>query len=284
MKPLFLIVFFFLCIFKIQAQPYHPKFFCFEDAFLEANTDDPVFQSKLMKELDFDGMELMGLNRMDEKLTALDQQNLQLFMVYIRIDLEKEEHFDPRLFDFIKKVKNKGVTLWLPIQSDIFKASDSAGDELCISIIQKIADFANDYGVNVALYPHAGFWLEKIGDSVRLTKKINRRNVGAVFNLCHFLKVDERNHLEEKLIESVPYLAAVSINGADEGVTNEMGWDRLIQPLGKGSFDVLKVLQILKENHYFGPVGLQCYGIPGRPEEFLKVSLSVWKSLLKQLE
>ena len=284
MKPLLLIVFFFLCIFKIQAQPYHPKFFCFEDAFLEVHTDDPVFQSKLMKELDFDGMELMGLNRMDEKLTALDQQNLQLFMVYIRIDLEKEEHFDPRLFDFIKKVKNKGVTLWFPIQSDKFKASDSAGDELCISIIQKIADFANDYGVNVALYPHAGFWLEKIGDSVRLTKKINRRNVGAVFNLCHFLKVDERNHLGEKLIESVPYLAAVSINGADEGVTNEMGWDRLIQPLGKGSFDVLKVLQILKENHYSGPVGLQCYAIPGRPEEFLKVSLSGWKSLLKQLE
>lgn len=274
---------FLLFLLKLQAQPFHPKFFCFEDAFLTEHTDDPLFQAKLIKELGFDGMELMGLDRMDEKLAALEQQQLQLFMVYIAVNFEKPEPFDSRLFDFIKKVQNKGVTIWLHILSDNLKPSDPAGDALCIPIIQKIADFALEYGVNVALYPHTNFWLEKVGDSVRLTQKINRRNVGAVFNLCHFLKADEKDRLEEKLVLAIPYLVAVSINGADGGNTNQMDWDRLIQPLGKGSFDVLKILQILKNNHYAGPIGLQCYAIPGKPEDFLKISASSWKSLMIEL-
>ena len=285
MKNLILL-FFFLAFFSSGSfsQAFHPKLFCFEDAFLEEHTNDPVFQTKLLKDIGFDGIELMGLDRMDEKLLAIDQQRLKLFMVYIRIDLEKEEHFDPRLFDFIRKVQNKGVTLWLHILSEKLKPSDPAGDELCVPIIQQIADFALDYGVKVALYPHTNFWLEKVADSVRLTRKINRRNVGAVFNLCHFLKADEKNLLEQKLVNAIPFLAAVSINGADDGATGEMGWDRLIQPLGKGSFDVLNVLKILKENHFSGPIGLQCYAIPGKPEEFLKISAETWKQYLKILE
>lgn len=283
MKACIFCLIFLLFLLKLQSQSFHPKFFCFEDAFLKEHTDEPVFQAKLVKQLGFDGMELMGLERMDEKLAALDQQNLQLFMVYIAVNLEKPVPFDPRLFDFIKKVKNKGVTLWLHILSDKLNPSDPAGDDLCVPVIRKIADFALEYGVNVALYPHTNFWLEKVDDSIRLTKKINRRNVGAVFNLCHYLKVDEKARLEEKLVRVIPYLAAVSINGADDGATNQMDWDRLIQPLGKGSFDVFKVLQILKNNHYAGPIGLQCYAIPGKPEEFLKVSAESWKEYMKSL-
>jgi len=55
----------------------------------------------------------------------------------------------------------------------------------------------------------------------------------------------------------------------------------MIQPLGKGSFDVLNVLKILKENHFSGPIGLQCYAISGKPEEFLKASAETSKKYLK---
>lgn len=265
------------------SQRFQPKFFCFEDAFLKEHTNDPVFQAKLLNDLSFDGMELMGLDRIDEKLAAIEAQNLKLFMVYIRIDLEKKPAYDQRLHDFIRQVKGKGVTLWVHILSEKLKPSDPAGDELCIPIIRELADFAAPYGVDIALYPHSFFWLEKLGDSVRLTQKIDRKNVGAVFNLCHFLRTDDRPKLEEKLIQSIPFLKAVSINGADDGATNQMDWDRLIQPLGKGSFDVLRILQILKYNSYTGPIGLQCYAIPGKPEEFLKVSADSWKSYMKRL-
>jgi len=116
-----------------------------------------------------------------------------------------------------------------------------------------------------------------------LNRKINRQNVGAVFNLCHYLKTDEKGALERKLIKSIPYLAAVSINGADDGDTRDMDWSRLIQPLGQGSYDVLKILRLLRDNNYRGPIGLQCYNIPGEPSEFLKISIDTWNRYKKEL-
>ena len=125
--------------------------------------------------LGFDGIELEGLDNADEKLRILDKYNLKVFMVYIQIDIDKEQPYDVRLPDFIKKVRDKGVTLWLHIHSEKYGPSDPLGDELCVPVLQKLADFAGEYNVNIALYPHSRFWLEKVGDGVRLTQKINRK-------------------------------------------------------------------------------------------------------------
>jgi sugar phosphate isomerase/epimerase len=236
-----------------------------------------------LKKLGFDGIELLGLEKSEEKLKVLKNYKLPIYMVYIQIDIDKLEPYDPKLPDFIKSVSHSGVTLWLHIHSDKFKPSDPEGDVLAVPVIQKLADYAQQYDVNLALYPHSLFWLEKIEDSVRLTGKINRRNVGAVFNLCHFLKTDKRSELEKKLVASIPFLAAVSINGADDGNTNEMDWNRLIQPLGEGSFDVLNVLRLLRDNNYKGPVGLQCYNIPGDPSVFLGKSVKTWNNYIEEL-
>ncbi len=161
--------------------------------------------------------------------------------------------------------------------------SDPAGDEKCVRIISELADYSKQYGVKIAFYPHAGFWVEKGDDGVRLAKKINKPNVGTVFNLCHFLKKDEKGKIESKLKNAMPYLFLVSINGADNGDTNNMNWDMLIQPLGGGDYDVLNVLKILKDLGYKNPVGLQCYNIKGQPENFLKESVQTWKKYIVQL-
>jgi sugar phosphate isomerase/epimerase len=268
---------------NMEAQRFQPKFFCFEDAFYTRHKDSLDFQYTLVSKLGFDGMEIMGLKKMDEKLAMLDKYNLQLFMVYIGIDIDSKPHFDTLLYDFIKKVKNKGVTLWLYIHSKKYGLSDPAGDEVCVPILQELADYSKKYGVNLALYPHARNWLEKVGDGIRLTKKANKPNIGAVFNLCHYLAKDDRPALEKTLKEAIPYLAAVSINGADDGNTNALPWDRLILPLGQGSFDVLKILRILKDNNYKGPIGLQCWDIPGDPAVYLPISMEAWKKYMKQL-
>ena len=269
---------------SINAQSFNPSLFCFEDAFLLSKNYTFEDQVKLLKNLGFDGIELEGLDNYEEKLNILDKYNLKVFMVYIQIDLEKEEPYDTRLHDFIKRVNGRGVTLWLHIHSEKYGPSDPAGDALCVPILQKLADFARTNNVNLALYPHSRFWLEKVGDSVRLTQKADRDNLGAVFNLCHFLKTDTRDSLEMKLVKSIPYLSAVSINGADDGNTRDMEWSRLIQPLGEGSFDVLNILRLLNINNYKGPVGLQCYDIKGDPAVFLKTSVNTWERYLKEIQ
>jgi sugar phosphate isomerase/epimerase len=173
--------------------------------------------------------------------------------------------------------------LWVHVHSEKYSSSDPAGDAKCIEIISELADYGQKYGLKIAFYPHVDFWVEKVDDGVRLAKKINRPNVGTVFNVCHFLKKDETEKLEQKLINAMPYLFLVSISGADKGDTHQMNWDRLIQPLGRGDYDVLNVLQILKKLGYKNPIGLQCYNIKGQPEEFLKESVMTWKKYIDQL-
>ena len=56
-----------------------------------------------------------------------------------------------------------------------------------------------------------------------------------------------------------------------------MGWDRLIQTLDRGSFDVGKFLETLKKSGYSGPVGLQCYAVKGDVRENLRRSMSAWR-------
>ena len=277
-------VFFLLsCFLKAEAQKFNPPFFVFEDGLWNAKSDAPAYWADLVKTSGFDGVELIGLDKLDGMLPELKRNNLRLFTLYIQIDLEKEQPYDPRLKDYIEKLKNTGLHLWVHVHSEKYKSSDPAGDARCIEIVGDLAGYAQKYGVKIAFYPHSDFWVEKVDDGVRLAKKINKPNVGTVFNLCHFLKKDETEKLEQKLKNAMPYLFLVSINGADKGETHEMGWDRLIQPLGRGDYDVYNVLKILKENGYKNPIGLQCYNIKGQPEDFLKESVTTWRKYVNQI-
>jgi sugar phosphate isomerase/epimerase len=66
----------------------------------------------------------------------------------------------------------------------------------------------------------------------------------------------------------------VSINGAD----HEGDWDRLIQTLDRGAFDVKGFLSAIRSLGYKGPVALQCYAIQGDREENLTRSMRAWRS------
>lgn len=280
------IIFPFLFLFFIvaaHAQKFNPPFFVFEDGLWNAKSDSPEYWADLVKETGFDGVELIGLDKVDEMLPALNMNGLKLFTLYIQIDIDKEVPYDQRLKEFLKKYEGKITHLWIHVHSEKYSSSDPAGDEKCVRIVNELADYSKQFGIKIAFYPHADFWVEKLEDGVRLAKKINRPNVGTVFNLCHFLKKDEKEYISEKLENAMPYLFLVSINGADDGNTNDMNWDRLIQPLGRGDYDVLKVLKKLKDIGYKNPIGLQCYNIKGKPEEFLKESVTTWKKYINQL-
>ncbi len=269
--------------FQVKPQKFNPPFFVFEDGLWNAKSETPAYWAELVKNTGFDGLELIGLDKVDDIIPELKKNELKLFTLYIQIDLEKEEPYDVRLKDYIKKLKNTGLHLWVHVHSEKYKPSDPAGDERCVQIVSELADFAANYDVRIAFYPHSDFWVEKIGDGVRLAEKIDKTNVGTVFNLCHFLKKDDKEKLKESIENAMPYLFLVSINGADNGDTHQMGWDRLIQPLGRGDYDVLHVISLLKKMGYKNPVGLQCYNIKGQPEEFLNESVTTWKKYIKEV-
>lgn len=157
--------------------------------------------------------------------------------------------------------------------------SDPEGDPRGVEIVRQIADMAAPYGVRVVAYPHSGDWMERVEDSVRIAEKVGRPNVGAMFNLSHWLKVDREENLRPLLAEAAPWLLGVSLNGADHAEEIQSGTGSFVQPLDSGSFDVNLVLAALKEIDYKGPIGLQCWGIEGDAELHLTRSMARWREL-----
>lgn len=237
-------------------------------------------QAALLEELGYDGAGHLWLDNLEERIKTLDAHGLRLFQVYLQVNIAADANspYDPRLKESLPLLRGRKTMLALLMSGAA--PSDPALDERAVALVQEIADMANEAGVRVALYPHSGNWLEHVEDGLRIVQKAKRPNVGVMFNLCHWLKVDDEKNLKPLLTSAMPHLFAVSIHGADRAEEIHAGTGNWIQPLGNGSFDVGALLDTLRELGYQGPVGLQCYGIPGDARDHLTKSITAWRRLM----
>lgn len=219
-----------------------------------------------------------------EVATAADQvrqRGLKLFALYSDAPATLRTnglHWDPRLEGLMAALKGRDTVLWLPINSPDYAKSSPDGDAVAVAGLRRLADAAASNGVRVALYPHTSFWLERVQDAGRLAKKVDRKNLGVTFNLCHCLMVGDESNISELLAQAAPHLFLVTINGADRGAAHT-SWDRLIRPLDEGSFDLVSLLKKLRALNYTGPIGLQGYGVKLAPKENLTRSIVAWQKL-----
>lgn len=220
--------------------------------------------------------------------TALEAKGLKLFNVYLTIELDSTRpSLTAEMQQLMEDLKGHGSALWLSIskvtQDGVnFPVSSPDGDAVAVARLKELAEFAVPRGVKLALYPHAGAWIERCGDAVRVADKADHPAIGATFNLCHFLKVEGDQDPFPLIRAALPRLFFVTINGADAGDTRQLGWDRLIQTLDKGSYDTAAFLRKLKTAGYTGPVGFQGYAIPGDPKENLKRTMTAWRRLRQE--
>jgi sugar phosphate isomerase/epimerase len=242
----------------------------------------PRQQAAMLKELGYAGIGYTGTANIPEMLAALDAEGLKMFSTYVGADVDDaDKPYDPGLPKAIEQFKGRETVIWLTLQGGT--PSSDQRDAAAVAIIRAVAEMAAESNLRVALYPHAGFYVARTEDALRLIEKADRPNVGASLNLCHFLKLDEQKNLEPLLQKALPRLFLVSINGADAGQTRAMGWDRLIQTLDRGSLDVYEVLRALRRRGYDGPIGLQCYNIQGERRENLKRSIEAWHGFVERM-
>jgi len=124
------------------------------------------------------------------------------------------------------------------------------------------------------------FWFERFEDALRLAARLDRPEVGVTFNLCHWLKVEGSERDPAPLLQAAKSrLMFVTINGADAGDTRTLRWDRLIQPLGEGTYEVAAFLRKLRATGYSGPIGFQGYGIKAPPPEVLAKTMAAWQRM-----
>jgi sugar phosphate isomerase/epimerase len=234
-------------------------------------------QATMLKELGYDGVGHIWLDRVAERIESLDKVGLELYQITMTVDLTPgKPAYDSRFKDVLALVKGRNVQFDLLIGGG--KPSDSALDDRAVAILREMSDLARAAGAQILLYPHVSNWIERIEDAIRVAEKVDRPNVGVMFNLCHWLRVDPSRDYRSLLERAMPRLWAVSINGAD--IQNDKpGWDHYIQPLDRGSFDVAVFLKTLDELGYKGPIGLQCYGIGGDARVHLARSIAAWRRM-----
>ena len=179
-----------------------------------------------------------------------------------------------------------GSTLWLGINKVAFpagvKAGPEYGDTIVLPQLKQLLAYAKPKGVKVSLYPHTGFWAAQFEVCLRVAAKVDDPNLGVTFNLCHWLKVEGSVRDPLPLIkEALPRLNFITINGADTGDTQKLGWDKLIQPLGRGSYDVGAFVAKTRAAGYRGPFGFQGFGIKMDSKELLKESMEGWRKIAK---
>jgi len=252
-------------------------FFAMDTGTKDARHRTPESQARMLKELGYDGYG-GGVGDIPGMLKVLDAHGLKMFNIYTGLTID-DGQYDPKLKAAIKALKGRQTFIWLFVRSKKHKPSSPDGDESGVKSIREIADLAAASGLKVALYPHTGCWIERVEDAVRVAKKVDRKNVGVTFNLCHWLRVDKEKNLRPLLKLAAPHLFLVTINGADSGGKD---WKTLIQTLDRGTYDVGKVLTALKKLGYTGPIGLQGYGIGGDVYDNLKRSMAAWRRLSRQ--
>ena len=269
-----------------EAEAASHRFYAFHNSMRGKAAQTPAEQADLLAELGYQGFEGHNLDELPQLVAALHERKLELSTIYFRVDIDgKAEPYDPRIARYLATfLHGTGVILTVHLHSKRYGPSDPAGDAQAVPILQELADLAHAHGAKVAVYNHVNQWAESIDDGIRLSQKVNRRNFGAAFNLCHWLRLEGDRDLQARLDAIQPYLLSVTLCGADGGPEAKgAGWDRLIQPLDQGSFDNLELLKALIARGYRGPIGLQCYNIALPARELLTRSMTAWLELQRRL-
>jgi sugar phosphate isomerase/epimerase len=252
-----------------------PEFFVLDNG-VGRGSWTPEQQAKTLKDLGYDGIGYNYTKPADLAAwqKAFKGQGLKIYSLYVYTFIDKPVHYDPAFKEAIKMLKGSDTVIWMTLRETAVKGDHDAE---AVKLVQEVADLAQQSGVRVALYGHAGFYVATANDAVRIVKKVERPNVGASINLCHEFITKNGDRLEETLKTAAPYLTLVTINGVD--VKNK----KYLLRLDEGDFDVAGWIRKLQAAGYKGPVGLQCFSVKGDVTENLKADIAAWRRISSQL-
>lgn len=245
-------------------------------------------QVALVKSAGYDGIEINGVESFEGMKAALDKHRFKASYLYAKITLD-EPYMDIRMEDIIRQLKgSKTIIAPYIISNRAFPPGSHGADTLVIRILKQLSQWANASGLQVAIYPHNDFYVERTDHAMALTKQVNQKNLGLSFNLCHWLAtttLSERSTLQTHLRELRPYLKMITICGANDTLTRQQNvWDDYILPLGTGTFDTYALVKFcVKDLKLRVPIGVQCYNIKTNKYNLVINTMEVWKQYLIKL-
>ena len=247
-------------------------------------------QVDLIKSLGYDGVEINQLESFAGMKAALDKHQFKGSYLYLKINVDQPQ-LDERLESIVAQLKGSGTILapYLVSDSKKFKPSSHEADAHLTELLAQLGNWALKSNLQVALYPHYGFYVETIDHARSLVKAVGMKNVGLSFNLCHWLAttpLSGRDDWKTELKMLQPYLKMVTISGANQVDSKaKTPWDDYILPLGTGTYDTYGLVKYLvKDLQYQGPIGVQCYNIKADKPELLRTTMQIWQAYKSKLE
>ncbi len=159
--------------------------------------------------------------------------------------------------------------------------SDPAGDAAASRWLARLLLAAEKADATISLYPHLNFWMERLGDAVRLCRALAHPRLGAVFCGFHWYAVDGAD-LRGRLAEAAPLLRSLNLCG-----TRRVPGARIpatIEPLDAGELDHFAVLGLLREIGYSNMIGFQGYGMGGDVYANLRRSIVAFRDMEARLD
>ena len=258
------LILFTACVGSLRAEEgaaFHPRLFAFQNGVSFGSFDD---EAQALKKLGYDGIGSISTRNLDKRIAAYEAVGLRVFSIYVSLG-------DPSIPKAIGQLKGRKATVELTVRKKI--------DTGTVTAIQELADLAAKADVRIALYPHAGFAIAKIDPALELIEKVDRQNVGVMFNLCHFLMNEKHQDLEATIERAGSKIFAASTCGADRAGRS---WSVLIRPLDQGNFKQARLFAALKKINFRGAVGLQCYAVRGDKKSNLQRSIKAWQQILAE--
>lgn len=245
-------------------------------------------QVRVMKETGYDGIEISQPGNFPEMKAALDKLHFHGASFYFQVD-PGEPLLNPVLKDYIAALKGTGTILTPYIQAGANLPHTPETDMKLIALLRELSAWASASGLQVAIYPHLGFYIQSTRQALELVKQIDRKNTGLSFNLCHWLATtpaSERGSLKPLLAEAAPHLRMITICGCNDTVSTRQNiWEDYIMPLGEGSFDTYGLAKyVIRDLHFRGPVGVQCYGLNKDKTWLVKHTMEIWKDYIRRME
>ncbi|MGO9109764.1 MAG: sugar phosphate isomerase/epimerase family protein [Thermoguttaceae bacterium] len=239
-------------------------------------------QMDLVKQLGYAGIAWteQAPDQVKSTLGECEKRGLKMFTIYCaaQVNPNGDLTYSPELPRLMDTLKGHGTIIWLHLGGQGPALDRLTGREPLVQKLRALADMAAANGLRIAIYPHFGEWTARFGDATRLAKVVRHPQFGVTFNLCHCLAAGDERQIPQLLEQAGPMLLTVTLCGAETGVTGPQ-WNRLIQTLDKGSFDVGTVLRALDKAAFTGPIGYQGYGINGDARSILAPTMAAWQKL-----
>jgi len=247
---------------------------------------------EILKELGYDGTYLtlygeIGWENLSKLPSVKERYGLDVARVWALLDVagKKDHEGNRRVLGMLETIEGcTSIELALVSSDTSLKSSDPKGDERAVPWLQELLEVAEHRDLTISLYPHVFFWLERVEDAVRLCRKVDHPNLGAVFCGYHWFVVDGKN-LKGSLEQAAPFLRSANLCGCTMRDNPAPGTPpATVELVHEGALDNFYLLVMLKRVGYDGMVGLQGAHIGGDVYSKLERSLRAFRSMARRVE